>query len=196
MIIRKLHRLIGIVLLLPFLAWAITGLIFFIKPGYTAAYEILNVKTYPLDREVNVVAQPDWRELRYLKTVLGEHLLVRLDSGWKQLDPVTKQPRAVAEADVRALLKDAFTANPQRYGEVASITDDAIKTTTGIDVSIDWNRMLLQQKGKDTDRIDLLYKIHYLQWTGIKSVDRIVGLLGIGLVLVLTTLGAWLAFKR
>jgi hypothetical protein len=196
MMIRKLHRLIGIVLLLPFLAWAITGLIFYIKPGYTAAYEILNVKTYPLDREVNVVSQPGWREFRCLKTVLGEHLLVRLDSGWKQLDIATKQPRVASEADVRALLQDAFTANPPRYGEVASITDDTIKTTTGIDVSIDWDRMSLQQKGKDTDRIDLLYKIHYLQWTGFKSVDRVVGLAGIGLVLVLTTLGAWLAFKR
>ena len=196
MIIRKLHRLIGIVLLLPFFAWAITGLIFFIKPGYTAAYEILNVKTYPLEHEVSVASQPGWREFRYLRTILGDHLLVRLDSGWKQLDPVTRQPRAPSEADVRALLKDAFTTNPQRYGEVATITDDTIKTTTGIDVSLDWNRLSLQQKGKDTDRIDLLYKIHYLQWTGIKNVDRIVGLVGIALVLVLTTLGAWLAFKR
>jgi hypothetical protein len=56
--------------------------------------------------------------------------------------------------------------------------------------------MSLQQKGKDTDRIDLLYRIHYLQWTGFKRVDKIVGFAGLGLVMVLTTLGAWLPFKR
>jgi hypothetical protein len=55
--------------------------------------------------------------------------------------------------------------------------------------------MSLQQRGKDTDRIDLLYKIHYLQWTGVKSVDRVVGFVGLMFVLTLTTLGAWLAFK-
>ena len=47
-----------------------------------------------------------------------------------------------------------------------------------------------------TDRIDLLYRIHYLQWTGIKKLDNVLGMLGIALVIVLTTLGAWLAFKR
>ena len=39
-------------------------------------------------------------------------------------------------------------------------------------------------------------RIHYLQWTGIKKLDRIVGFTGIVLVIALTTLGAWLAFKR
>jgi uncharacterized iron-regulated membrane protein len=196
MTIRKLHRVIGIALMLPFVAWAITGLIFFLKPGYTAAYELLNVKTYPLAQQVNVVSEPGWREFRYLRTVLGDHLLVRLDSGWKQLDPVTKQMRTASDAEVRALLKDAFSANPQRYGEVSVITDNTIRTNTGIEISLDWNRMSLQQKGKDTDRIDLFYRIHYLQWTGIKSVDRVVGLVGIGLVLVLTGLGGLLVFRR
>lgn len=197
MIIRKLHRVIGIVMLIPFLAWAITGLIFFIKPGYAGAYELLNVKTYPLEQTVNVVSDPGWREFRYVKTILGDHLLVRGESGWKQLDPNTKQPRpAPSDVETRSLLKDAFAANPQRYGEIAAIEGDTIKTTTGVEVTFDWNRLTLQQKGKDTDRIDLIYKIHYLQWTGIKSVDRVVGLVGITLVVVLSVLGAWLAFKR
>ena len=38
---RILHRIIGIALLLPFFGWAITGMVFFIKPGYAGAYEIL-----------------------------------------------------------------------------------------------------------------------------------------------------------
>ena len=35
--IRKLHRIIGLILLLPFFGWAITGFIFFLKPGYAGA---------------------------------------------------------------------------------------------------------------------------------------------------------------
>ena len=183
--------------MIPFFAWALTGLIFFIKPGYAAAYEMLAPKTYPLVDQAPLKAQANWLELRSIRTVLGNHLLVRTAEGWTNLDPVTLQPRPVpAEGELRTLLKDAFASNPTRYGEIVSVSGNTAKTNTGVEVSLDWNRMSLQQKGKDTDRIDLLYKIHYLQWTGQKSVDRVVGLIGIALVLVLTTLGALLAFKR
>jgi hypothetical protein len=195
--VRTIHRIIGIILLIPFFCWAVTGLIFFIKPGYAGAYEPLTPKTYPLETRVTLTPQPGWREFRYLKTILGEHLIVRTDDGWEQLNPQTNQLRPKpSEAETRALLQDAFTVNPSRYGEVKSISGDSIKTNTDVEVTLDWNRLSLQQKGKDTDRIDLLYRIHYLQWTGVKSVDRVVGLVGIALVLILTSLGAWLAFKK
>ncbi len=195
--LRKAHRIIGIILLIPFFAWAITGLIFFIKPGYAAAYEILVPKTYPLVDQTPINVQTNWLEFRSLRTVLGNHLLVRTADGWTNLDPVTLQPRPTpTEGEIRTLLKDAFSSNSTRYGEIISISGNTAKTNTGVEVSLDWNRMSLQQKGTDTDRIDLLYKIHYLQWTGQKSIDRMLGLVGIALVLVLTTLGALLAFKR
>lgn len=195
--LRKAHRIVGIILLIPFFAWALTGLIFFIKPGYAAAYELLAPKNYPLVDQTPIKAQANWLEFRYIRTVLGNHLLVRTAEGWANLDPVTQQPRpAPDEAELRTLLKDAFSLNSKRYGEIVSVTGNTAKTNTGVEVSVDWNRMSLMQKGRDTDRIDLLYKIHYLQWTGQKSVDRVVGLIGIALVLVLTTLGALLAFKR
>src|SRR6185295_16198060 len=75
--IRRLHRIIGIVLLLPFLGWAITGLIFFIKPGYEGAYEVLSPKTYSLDRAISISPDPSWLEFRYFRTILGEHLIAR-----------------------------------------------------------------------------------------------------------------------
>jgi hypothetical protein len=197
MLLRKAHRLIGIILLLPFFAWALTGLIFFLKPGYVAAYEMIAPKTYPLVDQTPIKVQADWLEFRVVRTVIGNHLLVRTTGGWTNLDPVTLQPRpAPAEAELRTLLKDAFSSNSQRYGDIVSVSGNTATTNTGVEVSLDWNRMSLQQKGKDTDRIDLLYRIHYLQWTGVKSVDRVVGLIGIALVLVLTTLGAVLAFRR
>lgn len=195
--VRSLHKIIGIILLLPFVGWAITGFIFFIKPGYAAAYESLNAKTYSLPGSLQVVSDSGWREFRYFRTILGDHLLVKTDSGWTHLDPATRKPRAKpGEEEIRLLLKDAFTANPERYGEIASVSGEKITTNTGVEISLDWNRVSLYQKGRDTDRIDWYYKIHYLQWTGIKSVDRILGVVGLALVLTLAMLGAWLAFKR
>ena len=194
---RKIHRIIGVILILPFFGWALTGFVFFIKPGYVGAYEILKVKTYNLASSPTLTVDPAWSEFRYLRTVLGDHLLVRTQSDWQQLDPITKQPRArPSEAEMRLLLKDAFSANPRRYGEIVSISDSTARTSTGVQVSLDWATLTLQQQGTDTAWIDLLYKIHYLQWTGFKSVDKAIGFVGLILVISLTVLGAALALKR
>jgi hypothetical protein len=194
---RKLHRCIGIILLLPFFGWAITGLVFFIKPGYAAAYEVLSPRTYPLTGALPINPDPAWLEFRYFRTVLGDHLLVRTGKGWQHLNPTDKQARPMPnESEVKVLLKDAFSANPSRYGNISRVSGATVWTDSGVEVNIDWNRMSFQQRGRDTDRIDLLYRVHYLQWTGIKKVDRIVGFAGLMLVMALTTLGAWLAFKK
>jgi hypothetical protein len=194
---RTLHRVIGIILLLPFFGWALTGLVFFIKPGYEGAYEVLSPKTYPLERAVTVTPGPSWLEFRYFKTVLGEHLLVRTEKGWSHLNPADMRPKSTpTEDEIRSLLNDAFSANPRRYGSISRVSGDTASTDTGVEVTLDWKRLSLQQRGTDTDRIDLLYKVHYLQWTGVTIVDRVVGMTGIALVLALTVLGARLAFKR
>jgi hypothetical protein len=195
--VRKLHRVIGVILLLPFFGWAITGFVFFIKPGYAGAYEMLAPKTYPLTSAAPINPDPAWLEFRYFRTVLGDHLLARTQSGWQQINPADKKPSTLPnESDVRLLLKDAFSANPARYGNISRVSGDTAWTDTGVEVNIDWNRMGLQQRGKDTNRIELLYRIHYLQWTGFKSVDKIVGFTGLALLVALTSLGAWLAFRR
>ncbi len=97
---------------------------------------------------------------------------------------------------LRLLFEDAFTANADRYGHVATQVDATAHTTTGVEVTLDWNRLALQQRGRDTDRIDALYRIHYLQWTGQKTLDKVVGLLGLVLLVALAYLGARLAFAR
>lgn len=194
---RTLHRVLGVILLLPFFGWALTGLVFFIKPGYEGAYEILSPKTYPLDRAVTINPDPSWLEFRCFKTVLGEHLIVRTNAGWSHLNPADGQPKVKpSEDEIRTLLKDAFSANPGRYGSVSRISGDTASTDTGVEVTVDWNRLSLQQRGRDTDRIDLLYKVHYLQWTGVKALDKVVGIVGILMVLALTVLGAQLAIRR
>jgi hypothetical protein len=195
--VRTLHRFIGVILLLPFFAWAITGFIFFLKPGYAGAYEILSLKKYPFDQAVSISPKSDWLEYRYFRTILGDHLLARTSKGWQHLNPLNGQPRVgPTQSEIELLLKDAFTANPLRYGDISSVSDNTAKTNTGVEVTIDWASLSLNQRGKDTDRIDLLYRVHYLQWTGVKSLDKVLGLLGLTLVMVLSVMGAWLAFRR
>ena len=183
-------------MLLPLVGWAVTGAVFFVKPGYAGAYEALAVRTYPLDDNLPVRVQA-WREARLVKTILGTHLLARTDAGWRHLDPATLRIAPLPPQEkLRLLYEDAFTANPDRYGHVATQTEATARTTTGVEVTLDWNRLSLQQRGRDTDRIDALYRIHYLQWTGQKILDRILGVIGLLLIVTLTYLGARLAFAR
>jgi len=156
---RTVHRVIGIILLIPFVGWAITGLVFFIKPGYTGAYEVLTPKFYPINNQVRIGEDPNWLEVRYLRTILGDHLLVRTDSGWMNLNPNDKRPRSAATDDeTRRLVQDAFSMNPKRYGQIVSVNGNTVTTDTGVVVTIDWNRMSLQQTGEDTKWIDSLYR--------------------------------------
>lgn len=181
-------------MLVPLFGWAITGFIFFVKPGYEGAYELLQPKTYPMDGE-KIAVTPDvsWLEFRYFKTVLGNHLVVRTAQGWQHLDPATLAAKAKpTEEEIKKLLLDAFSANPQRYGQVSTIEGGTVTTTTNVRVALNWNRLSLQQTGKDTERIDWLYKIHYLQWTGVKWLDRILGMLGLALIVILSVLGLML----
>jgi hypothetical protein len=197
MTIRALHRVIGLVMLLPLAGWAITGAFFFLKPGYGGAYELLQVKTYPMETNIALQTEPSWTEVRIVKTILGEHLLARTSRGWVNLDPQSRLPWPEPSADeVSELVTDAFSANPQRYGRVAGVEGNKITTDTGVRLELDWGRLVLTQSGKDTDRIDTLYRIHYLQWTGINSIDKVLGALGILLVLTLSMLGARLFFGR
>jgi hypothetical protein len=192
---RRLHRIIGLVMMLPLAAWAITGAVFFIKPGYAGAYDLLQVRTYPLESNLSIQSDPLWLEVRLVKTVLGDHLLARTASGWLNLDPHTLQPKSPPSAEqIKELITDAISGNP-RYGHVANIEASRIATDTGVRIELDWNRLSLTQRGTDTDRLDAFYKIHYLQWTGLKNVDKVLGAIGILLVLGLSLLGGLLFFK-
>lgn len=197
MVIRKLHRIAGIVMLLPLIGWAVTGAFFFLKPGYSGAYETLPVKSYPFESEIKVTPDPEWLEVRLVKTILGEHLLARTSRGWLNYDPRSLQLRnEPSTEEMRALVNDAISTNPARYGRIVSVEGGNLITDTGIRITLDWNRLALSQRGVDTDRIDALYRIHYLQWTGMKSVDQALGALGILMVASLSALGAMLFFRR
>ncbi|MFT5755829.1 MAG: hypothetical protein ACI9LM_000541 [Alteromonadaceae bacterium] len=199
--IKKYHKYLGLLMLLPFIAWAVTGVFFFIKPGYSSAYESLPVKTYPLNPLNFSLAQSpnkqSWLEVRQLHSILGQHLLVKTADGWQQIDPFThKVINEPTVAQVRSLINDAIQINPQRYGQIATITAMEITTTTDVNITLNWPEMRLYQKGEDTAFINTLYKIHYLQWTGIKTVDKYLGILGLALVIILAALGVVMTFRR
>lgn len=197
---RRAHRILGLVLLLPILGWSATGFVFFLKPGYAAAYGPLQVATYPLDDRPRPALPAGALEARWLRTILGEHLLVRMPSVALHLDPEGKPSPLPDEAALRRLLGDAIRESRERYGEIASIERSeaggtaSARTTTGVALDLDWSTLAIRQSGRDTRRIDALYRIHYLQWTGIGALDRVLGVVGLASLVTLAALGLRLAF--
>ncbi len=201
---RPIHRVLGAVLLLPMAGWCMTALFFFFKPGWDAAYGPARVKTLPLEDAAagaHGIAGPGALEVRRLRTSLGEHLLVRTGAGWEQRDPASGAARPRPDPQTLKPLFDEIAANdPGRYGVVTSLKADGsdgatAATSTGASLSLDWATLSVSQRGRDTDRIDGLYRIHYLQWTGVAAIDRPLGLIGISALALLAALGARLIVK-
>lgn len=196
MITRKQHRLLGGILLLPFIAWSLTGVFFLVRPAYEQAYSVLSPKTYPAD-QINISAQPEWQEMRLLKTVLGLHLLVKQEGGWQQLDPDSLEVRATpVEADLVSFVEDAISQDTLRYGELLPGESDPFRTSTGVTIAVNWDSLSLYQRGADTRWIDRIYRIHYLQWTGIAFLDTILGVAGLLLLLLMTATGSAMLLRR
>ena len=196
MIIRKQHRLLGGILLLPFIAWSLTGVFFLVRPAYEQAYSVLSPKTYSAG-QINISAQPEWQEMRLLKTVLGLHLLVKQEGGWQQLDPDSLEVRATpVEADLVSFVEDAISQDTLRYGELLPGESDPFRTSTGVTIAVNWDSLSLYQQGLDTRWIDRIYRIHYLQWTGIAFLDTILGVAGLLLLLLITATGSAMLLRR
>jgi len=119
------------------------------------------------------------------------------DNKWSHLNKVTMEVVEAPGADqVKLLIKDAIKHNPDRYGAVNKIDGLVASTSEQVNITLDWNKMTLRQKGTDTEFIQMMYRIHYLQWTGIKVVDNVLGVIGLVLVIILAGLGITLSFKR
>ena len=192
---RQLHKILGITMLLPFLAWSATAVFFLVRPAYEDAYARLEPKQYPLETALTLAAHPEWQELRFFRTILGEHLLVRSDGAWTQLDPHTLLARGYPdEAAVRALVNDAIAIKPERYGAIKTLDGRRISTDTGVNIQLDWNTLSFTQEGSDTRWINRIYNIHYLEWTGVRIIDKFLGLFGLFLLMYITYTGAKLAF--
>ncbi len=193
--LTRQHRWIGIALLLPFVAWSLTGIFFLVRPGYEEAYERVPVRHYTLPAVVNYQPEPSWTEMRLFRSILGDHLLVRDGARWHHLHADTLQEWPLPdESDLTRLLEDAFQFNPARYGSVSSVSGNQARTDTGVEIKVNWTTLSISQNGRDSRWIDRIYSMHYLEWTGFYITDRILGLGGLALLIYMTYTGALMAF--
>jgi hypothetical protein len=190
---RHWHRWAGLVLLAPLAVWIATGAVFLVRPGYEVAYAELAVKRYALgDAPARESAGP-WHEVRRLRTILGPHLLVRDGAGtWRQLDPATGAPRPRPDPGaLRRLVADAIGEAP-RYGRIARVEGNMVHTTTGVRITLDWPRLALEQRGRDTRWIAWAYDVHSMEWTGVAWLDKALGGVALLALAAVSGLGAWL----
>ena len=192
---HRLHRWAGIALLTPLFAWCLTGLVFLIQPSYGAAYEALLVRSYPLAEPLTIEPQEDWLEYKVLRTVLGTHLLVRNAAGWRHLNAATLIPFEADAQQRRSLISDAIALKPERYGHLLETQAAPYLTSTGAEINMQWNTLSLQQSGLDTQWIDRMYSVHYLQWTGVKPLDKVLGVFGLLLLILISVTGARLLLR-
>ena len=93
------------------------------------------------------------------------------------------------------LVEDAIVDNKQRYGLVLTVDGATAYTTTGIEVTVNWDELKLNQIGSDRHFIDWLYKVHYLQWTPWRLANNVLGIVGLLLLVTLTAIGLRLYLK-
>jgi len=193
MLSRRLHKYIGVCLLLPVFAWAATGVFFLFRPAFEDAYAGLAVKTYPVSSPLDLPSGEQWFEFRYLETILGKHLLVRTASGWEHRDGQTgNEFKLPSTARLTTLVADAIAENPARYGEIDDVQGSTFHTSTGVSITVIWPSLSLNQAGNDTRWINQIYDIHYLRWTGVDWLDEIVGAFGLLLLILMSITGATL----
>lgn len=169
--LTKLHVYLGLILLLPLSIWGVTGLVFLIKPGYTAAYSPPSIKTLPLEKYFAIPKTANWHEAKYVRSSIGWHLLVEhADGSREHLNPQTLEPWPYPILElVKKLLNESIEVDPDRYGRVESLERQSdryiAQTTTGVTLTLNWQSLELTQTGKDTRFLNRLYRLHYLQWT-------------------------------
>ena len=182
---------------MPLMIWSVTGIFFHIKPGYEQAYGKLQIKKYPLEYFPVTEFNANWKEVKFIKTILGSHLLVDDGNGWQHLNPKNFEPQPFPDSkQVAVLVADAISSNPHRYGKIKSIDGNRIITTTKAEITLNWDALTLTQRGEDTRMISGLYKLHYLQWTGNSLLDKVLGFLGPSILMVISFVGLLLAFGK
>lgn len=195
--LTRQHRLLGIILLLPFVAWSLTGVFFLVRPGYEEAYQRIPVYQYPQPSALSLDLAPTWLEIRSFRSILGDHLIVRTAAGWQHLHGDTGNDWPLpGPAELERLLEDAFQFNPNRYGQITGIDGSRAYTNTDVIIDVNWPTLSISQNGRDSRWIDRIYSIHYLEWTGIHLLDRALGLSGLGLLMYMTWTGYFMAFGR
>lgn len=183
---NRLHPLLGIVLLLPLAVWTATGLAFHLKPGWAGAYEPLRAfDDRPLDPAglLPPAALPFAGETTAWElgsTALGPVYRVSRKDGTLLADAGTGRilsplGRVAVEAIARSAASRASAS--ARYGDVEEVLleerEGVVRFAGGAEVRVGRFDLSVSQRGPDTAWIDRLYELHYLRWSGIEAIDRI-----------------------
>jgi uncharacterized iron-regulated membrane protein len=199
---ERFHRWLAISLAVPLVVWSVTGLMFHLKPGWDRAYEQLTPErttgpdlgaVVPVSTISETLAGSSSSrpisKVELFETVLGPLYRVRADDRTTLVDARTGRVLSPLTVDqAKALAMDAVARSPHRaaYGDphdttVAAETID-VRFDDEITVEVGRSDATLTQHGSDTSRIDWLYRIHYLQWTGNRTLDRVIAMAGLVLI--------------
>jgi uncharacterized iron-regulated membrane protein len=201
------HRWLAVVLAVPLVIWSITGLLFHLKPGWSRAYDMLSWER-PLDQLP--AATPDALaaaaggridRLDLAGSALGPLYRVTASSGSVLLDAQLHRRSPLSVEDARTLATDAVARSPYAadYGALrdARIAGRNVRVTfEHADVDVDRDSAVILQRGRDTDRIDWLYRLHYLSWTGNRTLDKLLASAGLALIWLVMIPGLVLFVRR
>lgn len=218
---RALHRFAGAGLVLPLVLWIGTGLLFHVKPGWDEAYEplaappsgpppwervvfspaALKVRGLLDEGPVSLAAHPSGL-VAYFGRRDGQAAAVDGTSG----DPIPPSSEGVARAFALAAI--SASRHTASYGTIVSARATVHRSAlTGAEdpaflfLTTGEKRLLVDrvtgevtQGGALNDRIDLLYRVHYMQWTPWKPGNVALVLGASLLVLLLAASGLRLFF--
>jgi uncharacterized iron-regulated membrane protein len=204
----RIHRWLAIVLVVLLVVWSVTGLLFHLKPGWARAYDQLSCERRDAPLHVQELANvatlgTDVERLELFDTVIGPLYRASTKTGPRLFDARTA--RALPALDVeqaKTLAVDAVSRSTHRaeYGEPVAATADAdtvhVRFAEGPVVDVDRLDARISQQGADTARIDWLYRVHYLQWTGHPTLDKALALLGLALIWAVMIPGIVLFVRR
>lgn len=200
---RRVHRWLAIVLVIPLVIWSITGLLFHLKPGWSRAYDMLDPER-PAEVHLDKLVLPEGvTHVEVFSTAIGPLARVTTPKGDELYDAATGTKRSPLAIDAaQALAVDAIGRShfASAYGSATRVTSTETTVTLeladGPVVEVGRNDGRLSQRGPDTDRIDWLYRIHYLQLTGNKTFDKILALAGLLLIWLVLIPGVVLFVRR
>jgi hypothetical protein len=205
----RVHRWLAIVLLVPLVVWSISGLLFHLKPGWSRAYDMLDAER-PVLSTTSVAPIPaiaamfpsQISKIELFDTALGPLYRVTTESGTELVDAVGAARRSPLSAeDAKALAVDAVAHSAERggYGSLTAteVTERVVHVRfEHATVDVGRSSARLSQRGSDTERIDWLYRVHYLQWTGNKAIDRVLAMFGLALIWAVMLPGVVLFVRR
>jgi uncharacterized iron-regulated membrane protein len=203
----RVHRWLAVVLVVPLVIWSITGVLFHLKPGWSRAYDMLSAErpldampAVPFDALAAAAGGPAQR-LELFGSALGPLYRVTTATGTVLLDAQLHRRSPLSVDDARTLAADAVAHSTHHaaYGPLTSaqLAGDHVRVTFAhANVDVDRATAAITQRGHDTDRIDWLYRLHYLSWTGNRTADRALAIVGLALIWLAMIPGLVLFVRR